>query len=154
VAVGFDEAFPPAPAGTIEGVEARLGVKLPDDYKSFLQRQNGGEPAPNFFNEMVGVRYLYSAGPNDDEYIDDLDSIAELFSPEGEADDVLEPGFLVIGADGIGNRLCLKVSADDYGAVYFWDHELADSPEGYTRLTDTFTDFFEALRPEEELDLS
>jgi len=153
MAVGFDEAFPPAKAGAIEGVEARLGVRLPEDYRSFLERQNGGEPEPNFFDRRVGVRYLYSAGPNDDEHIDDLDSIAELFSPEGEADDVLRPGFLVIGSDDTGNRLCLKVSGEDYGAVYFWDHELADSPEGYTRLTDTFTEFFEALRPEEELDV-
>jgi len=154
LAVGFERALPPAPPGTIEMVEARLETKLPNAYKEFLRRQNGGYLEPNFFSEAVGVDYLFSAGPNDDEYIDDLESIAELFSSEGEADDVLRPGFLVIGEDGTGNRLCLKVSGEDYGAVYFWDHEVADSPEAYTRLTQSFSEFFEALRPEEELDLN
>jgi hypothetical protein len=125
VTIGFDRSAPPASPEAIRGVESRLGVALPDDYKAFLRQQNGGKPEQNFLEggDDIGgaaVRYFYSAGSNEDEYVDDLESIASLYrGPEHQ----LNLGFLPIGEDDFGNLTCLKVGGEDYGAVYIWDHE-------------------------------
>jgi hypothetical protein len=65
----------------------------------------------------------------------------------------LRTGFLPIGEDEGGNRVCLKVAGEDYGAVWFWTHDAALDEDPFERLSDSFSDFFEALRPIEELDL-
>jgi cell wall assembly regulator SMI1 len=154
--IDFDRPAPPASPEAIAGVEARLGVALPGDYKAFLEQQNGGKPRQNLLEggDDIGgaaVRYFYSAGSNDDEYVDDLESAASLYrGPEHQ----LDPSFLPIGEDDFGNLTCLKVGGEDYGAVYIWDHEEADKDEAYTRVTDSFNEFFKRLRAKEELDLS
>lgn len=122
--IGFDRPAPPASPEAIRGVESRLGVALPDDCKAFRQ-QNGRKPEQNFLEggDDIGVsavRYFYSAGSNEDEYVDDHESIASLYrGPEHQ----LNLGFLPIGEDDFGNLTCLKVGGEDYGAVYIWDHE-------------------------------
>jgi len=155
MAVGFERALPPAPPGAIETVEARLEITLPDDYKEFLRRHNGGYVESNFFPAGGGcghVRYLYSAGPNDDEYVDDLEGAARRYWPPSRPGDPIDPSFLPIGEEDLGNVICLKVGGEDYGAVYFWDHELAVSVGPYTHLADSFSEYFEGLRPIEELE--
>ena len=157
--IAFDEPAPPASPDAIRQAESRLGVTLPDDYKAFLRQQNGGKPELNFLEggDDIGgahVRYFLSAGPNEIEGVRDFEFVAWRFSPEGDADHVLDPRVLPIGEDAFGNLICLVVSGEDYGAVYIWDHEEADDDEAYTLVTDSFREFFERLRPEEELDLS
>ncbi|MDP8942618.1 MAG: SMI1/KNR4 family protein [Actinomycetota bacterium] len=149
MAVAFDEPAPPASPQAIEQVERSLDIVLPEDYRRFLRQQNGGYLEPNAHEQGRGVRvrYLYSADPTGDEHLDDLESVAWLYSPEGEADDELDPGFLPIGEDDGGNLICLKVSGDDYGAVYFWEHEVLPESDAYTRIADSFEAFFAGLRP-------
>ena len=152
MAVDFERALPPASTAAIEAVEARLEVAFPDDYQEFLRRQNGGKPEPNSYNRRVGVRYLYSAGPNDDEYVDDLEEAAMRSWADPMTDppeDPMDRSLLPIGEDAGNNLICLRVSGDERGAVYFRDHEVPESPEAYMRLADSFGEFFEALRPEE-----
>ena len=157
--IRFDEPGPPASPDAIRDTERRLGVTLPEDYKAFLQEQNGGEPEPNFLEggEDIGgahVRYFLSAGPSGIEGLEDLESVRWEYSRDGDADYVLDTSVLPIGQDAFGNLICLKVSGEDYGAVYIWDHEEADDAEAYARATGSFNAFFEALRPEDELDVS
>jgi cell wall assembly regulator SMI1 len=148
--IAFDEPVPPASPDAIRQAESRLGVTLPDDYKAFLREQNGGEPEMNFLEggDDIGgahVRYFLSAGPNEVEDVDDLESTASAYwGPEHQ----LDPGVLPIGEDAFGNLICLKVSGEDYGAVYIWDHEKGGA-EAYTRATGSFNEFFERLRAKE-----
>ena len=151
--IAFDEPAPPASPDAIRQAESRLGVTLPDDYKSFLQQQNGGEPEGNFLEggDDIGgahVRYFLSAGPNGIEGLEDLESVRWEYSPDGNADYVLDPSVLPIAQDAFGNLICLKVSGEDYGAVYIWDHEKVGA-EAYTRVTGSFNEFFERLRVKE-----
>jgi SMI1/KNR4 family protein SUKH-1 len=74
----------------------------------------------------------------------ELAEMATLYSPEGDADDDLRPGYLPIGEDDCGNLICLVVD-DDPGAVYFWEHEIASADEAYTRLADSFEEFLGGL---------
>jgi len=159
MAVGWDRPAPPAEETAITRVEHELGIELPAEYREFLGRQNGGEPEPNFLEggEDIGgahVRYFLSAGPSGIEGLEDLESVRWEYSRDGDADYVLDTSVLPIGQDAFGNLICLKVSGEDYGAVYIWDHEEADDAEAYARATGSFNAFFEALRPEDELDVS
>jgi hypothetical protein len=157
--IRFDDAGPFGSPEVIRDTESRLGVTLPEDYRAFLERQNGGEPEPNFLEggEGIGgahVRYFLSAGPNDIEDLEDLEAVRWEYSEEGDADSVLNSSVLPIGEDAFGNLICLAVSGEDYGAVFIWDHEDGDDDGASTRASDSFSEFFERLRPEAELDLS
>jgi cell wall assembly regulator SMI1 len=156
MAVGFEHAFPPASPEQIEETESELGVELPEDYRRLLQRIGGGDLEDNFLppEADASVRYLYSAGPNDDDDIFDLVTAARFYSPESPSDPVIDPDYLPIGEDDGGNVVCLKVRGDDRGAVYLWAHDAFANTDPFKRLADSFEEFFEALRPIEELDLS
>jgi hypothetical protein len=57
---------------------------------------------------------------------------------------------LQIGGDGVGNSICLGITGEAYGKIFFLDHELhpydpPDSWEGITQLADSFTQFLEIL---------
>ncbi|MED9612199.1 SMI1/KNR4 family protein, partial [Escherichia marmotae] len=39
----------PATSESISDFEGKIGSKLPDDYKNFLLKYNGGQPLPNSF---------------------------------------------------------------------------------------------------------
>ncbi len=149
--VRFDDPGPPAGAEDIDAVERRLGTTFPVHYRSFLQTQNGGDPEPNFFDEDVGVRQFLSAGPIAIEGVRDLETVARLYSPDGEADYVPPSSMLAIGEDDLGNLICIAVGGEDAGAVFFWDHEAYEDEHSLRRLADDFGEFFHRLRPEAEM---
>ena len=159
MAVGWDRPAPPAEEAAIARVERELGIELPVDYREFLGRQNGGEPESNFFPAGDGfghVRYLYSAGPTEVEDVDDLEEAARRAWSDPKTDPPENPmdrSLLPIGEEDLGNIICLRVSGDERGAVYFRDHEVPESPEAYTRLADSFGEYFEGLRPRAERDV-
>jgi SMI1 / KNR4 family (SUKH-1) len=156
MAVRFEQAFPGASAEQIESVEEELGVELPDDYRRFLERHNGGDLEDNFLPPKAdaSARYLYSAGPNADDDIYDLVSAAAFYRPGSPADPEIDADYLPIGEDDGGNVICLKVRGDDGGAVYLWSHDAFENTNPFTRLADSFEAFFESLRPIDELELS
>jgi cell wall assembly regulator SMI1 len=43
----FTESGPPLTEERLQGAERRLGVTLPDEYRAFLLRHNGGRPHPS-----------------------------------------------------------------------------------------------------------
>jgi cell wall assembly regulator SMI1 len=146
--VPFEEAAPPASDAAIEELESRIGAELPSEYKDFLRRQNGGYLQPNSYaDDDVGasVRQLYSAGSTPVGELDDVAEVAEMYSPEGDADDELRPGFLPVGEDDGGNLICLVLGGDGGGAVYFWEHEIQPQDVAYTRLANTFSEFLDRL---------
>ena len=148
MAVGFERAFQGASPEQIESVEAELDVQLPDDYRRFLARTSGGYLEANFLppEANASVRYLYSAGPNDDEHIFDLVSAAAFYTQ-------IDRDYLPIGEDEGDNLICLKVHGKDRGAAYLWAHDAFANTDPFERLTDSFEEFFERLRPIDELDL-
>jgi hypothetical protein len=148
MAVGFERALPGASPEQIEWVEAELGVELPDDYRRFLARTGGGYLETNFLppEADASARYLYSPGPNDDEHIFDLVSAAAFYTEIGR-------DYLPIGEDEGDNVICLKVRGEDRGAAYIWAHDAFANIDPFERLADSFEEFFERLRPIDELDL-
>ena len=59
-----------------------------------------------------------------------------------------------IASDSFGNQICIAVSGDDRGSIFFWDHEKeADEGEGespetignVTLIADSFSAFLDLL---------
>ena len=102
-------------------VETRLNRALPKEYRDFLTAHNGGRPEPNAFP-------IYN-NPSDDQglvhnfmCIKDGD-IYDLLTWVDRYRDRVPSNFLPIAKDPGGNLICLSISGEDLGKVYFWDHE-------------------------------
>jgi len=152
--VEFVHAFPPASDKTIGRIEAGLGTALPEDYRQFLQSHNGGYLEENFLppEADLSVRYLFSAGPNDDDDIFDLESAAEFYAPDSPADPEIPADYLPIGENSFDDVLCIKVRGDDAGGVYLWSHDALANTDPFERVADGFGELFAALRPGSDLD--
>jgi hypothetical protein len=153
---------PPAPADQLAAFESTIGGRLPDDYREFLIRTNGGYvpgwhrfkgPGPNgrpwtaFIHHVCGFRtephlslhFNHSCGLN-----------PELGFPRG---------LLWIMDDPGGNGIGLGLTGDHRGRIYFWVHDELPDPETWDReietaenvipLADSFATFVAGVGPRE-----
>jgi cell wall assembly regulator SMI1 len=155
VAVDFAQAQPPASPEQLAELEAALGAQLPEDFKQLLLERNGGWLNTNFLpSGNASLRCVYSAGPNEDEHLDDLHrAFHRLYLPYVDVEYRLRTGMLPVGEDEGGNLICLRVAGEAAGSVWFWEHDAALDEDPFQRLADSWSEFFEALRPIEEMDL-
>lgn len=125
----------------LQGFESLIDVELPQPYRKFLLKYNGGYPRPYYFtiSEEQGmgmVNIFYGIG----EMYDNLEKKIDIF------DEIIDTGFLPIADDSGGNQICLGLSEKYFGDVYFWIHD--EDPENmgnmYFLATD-FEDFLEKL---------
>lgn len=135
-------------------LEEITGYTLPDTYKQFLLKYNGGEPNPYFF--LVP----------DWKYGQSLVSEFKGIDPNRVGLDLLEiidikqfdlpKGVIPIGGDPGGNLILIDLKT---GKIYFWDHEnvpneLNDKIEEFRNayfLANTFYEFVANLKKESEL---
>lgn len=130
----------------LHNFENVLGCKLPLEYRFFLLKYNGGSPEPGGFWIISGadgskVRLFYGLhhGPK---WLSIDYQFTEFYG--------VPDGMLAIGDDGVGNLLCLGITDEFCGNIYFLDHEIhpLDSPnsmEGVYKLATSFTSFLESL---------
>ena len=140
---------PPISKSEIGLVEKRLGFDIPPEYKIFLLKTNGGIPYPGsvkYDGEYYDcVAYFYSAG-NDN-------SSNDLFRNLEEYRGVVPSHYLAIAESPGGNLYCLSLKNEDYGSVYFWEHDEANY-DGETReenmilLAPSLTKFIDELYEE------
>lgn len=148
MSVEISKTGPTITAADIAAFESRIGHELPADYRKFLLKYNGGRPGHNVVRgeERNDVAVQIFFGIRDHEYYD-LDAQWRMMRGR-----VLDDQ-LAIAIDGFGNLICLALEDDDYGTVYFWDHECeADEGEepsydNLTRLASSFTDFWVRMEP-------
>jgi hypothetical protein len=159
---------PPTTAGRRAAFEAALanfesavGHSLPDDYREFLSRCNGGHiggklwfkgPTPEGRTADAGVHHI---GGFREEWYFSLPEHRECY-------DGRIPAELVwIMDDPFGNAICLGLVGQRRGRVYFWDHENEpgddwdgrfDTADNLQLLANSFTDFVNGLRPNEDDD--
>lgn len=150
----YDPTVPrPLPESELARIERMVGFRLPDDYKAFMIRENGGEPEPSTF------RYMNQAGPYTDGRVryfysihagkPSLERAITIYKTPKEHRRMPEE-FVPIGADSFGNQICLCVAGPDYGSVWFWDHD-NEGPEGAPvrdnlhLIGTSFSDFLERL---------
>ncbi|MFD1415979.1 SMI1/KNR4 family protein [Oceanobacillus jeddahense] len=106
--------------------ESKNNVNFPNDYKEFLLEHNGGYPDKSIFKirgneeqyESI-LNVFYGVG----DMYDNLQKIL-IFS-----DELLDVGFVPIADDSGGNQICIGVSKENFGDLYFWEHELGNENE-------------------------
>ncbi|VUD46301.1 hypothetical protein TDB9533_00796 [Thalassocella blandensis] len=134
----------------IEIIEKKLGITLPKDYRKFLLQNNGGKPIPDAV-KLEGEYFDYVAcfyGIRSSNYSDDL------FRNVREYDGYIPPHYLPIGESPGGDIYCLSLIAEELGAVYYWDHELANYEgdpweENMIKLAPALTEFLAGLYHEQ-----
>lgn len=113
--------------------EKRHNLHLPDQYRRFLLKYNGGEtPNTDFSIGEVSsdLRALYGLGSADPHYR--FDKLGQRLSG------FLKEGMLPIGENAWGDLIVLKLSGEGAGGVNFLYH---DRPRAFLRLTEDFAAF-------------
>ncbi len=136
----IDHKSPPAPVDALERFEIAIGQRLPQDYREFLVRCNGGYAGGN-------VRFC---GPTPDGQaaeacINHFGGFRKenYFSLEFSRDNYqtyetrIPKTLIWIADDPFGNAICLGVSGEYRGRVYFWDHENEPDPEAWDTRVET-----------------
>lgn len=117
--------------------EMSIAAQLPDDYREFLLRYNGGYPSPNGFrggDEVLEHFFGLWQKRADLNY--------ELLAHRG----FIPEGMIPIASDPFGNAILLEVSRPNRGRIWFWDHERSDQPEkAVSLLAKSFTEFTGSL---------
>ena len=128
--------------------------KFPKPYKAFLLKQNGGTPEKNIFNFANGgeasiVRGFFKI--NSSNSYDDLLSSIENYRNR------MPNYYIPIADDTFGNNICLAIKGQNYGKVYFWDHENevddGETPtmDNMSLLANNFDDFLNSLYSDTEV---
>ncbi|MBK9266725.1 MAG: SMI1/KNR4 family protein [Polyangiaceae bacterium] len=110
--------------------EARWKVVLPDEYKRFLLKSNGGRPSPDVF-DVPG--YQFEGGVIDSFY--GLHS-GEYYQLERAYEvylDRIPTDMVPMALDNFGNVVCIGWKGERRGKIYFWDHEDELDENGLSR---------------------
>ena len=111
-------------------------------------KHNGEELKPNCFNfaeatQVSLVHHLYKL--NSKNRYDDLVRTVKLFTNR------IPHNYLSIADDPFGNQICLAIKGENYGKVFFWDHEF-EKDEGeppdtsnMSFIADNFDEFLSTL---------
>jgi SMI1 / KNR4 family (SUKH-1) len=145
------EIMNPNPYGMIslqklQEFEIKQGINLPEDYRSFLKKYNGGKPNPAGFwieRGVDGSEVHQFFGLHDGPKWLSLEYYVE--EPFG-----ISKNYLAIGDDGTGNILCMKLQGHDNSSIYFIDHDIHDYNEpgsltGFTKVANSFAEFLSGL---------
>ena len=142
----------------LQKLEAKLKGRLPDDYRAFLLRHNGGRPTLSRFTfEADGeaqesvLEWFFAVHDHSYEEPDDWDQDSGELPPyfAQPLQDVWadfrsekpKSGVLPIGRDPGGNLVGLGYTGKRAGAVWWYDHET----ESFVRLAGSFSEFLSGL---------
>lgn len=151
--VTFESKVDVARPEDVASLERLIGRRLPPDYREFLQTVNGGWSERSGFpigrtSSALGDLYPLS----NDAYGGGLANELEVFRGR------VPPWGIPIGCDQGGNVLVMSLRDEDFGAVFFWDHEKeeeyvdagGDGP--LPRIAGSFSEFVDSLEGDEEDD--
>jgi hypothetical protein len=138
----------------IEKFERETGHLIPEDYKRFLLKTNGGEPERKVFtfhrkNGRVDEGAVWRFIGLEDGSEQDLRYFTGVFLEGNRIPRDLFP----IGNGGGGNLILIGASGPRAGRIYFWDHnweaEEGDSPtdDNVYPVADNLESFLSSLGP-------
>lgn len=132
----------------INAFENEFGCKLPESYKAFLLKWNGGYANFGAFKyidrneEIIGGAHRFLG----------ITSIEHRYSIQRHLIEFREDGFplnlIPIAEDGGGNFLFLSADEPDKGKIFYWMHEI-DPKEGIFFVANNFDEFLAMLFEEE-----
>ena len=129
----------------IKQFESHNGVTLPEDYKSFLLKYNGGKPKHALEPTVKSdIQWIY--GMVAEPYYASLFQHLDMFQGR------LPSWYFPIANDSGGNLYLMSLYEENRGLIAFWDHEneaeegQADQYfENLTVVASSFTDFLNQL---------
>lgn len=143
----WSESGPRIANRDLSDAEASLRCSLPNDYRRFVLRHNGGVPSLVIFpidrmpkNPTGEVRCLRSIGHPDD--------VLDLVASNGRLAHALPPLCVSVGDDASGDQILLFVDGPRTGQVWFYDwYSKYRNPERRIYfIAKTFDAFLESLR--------
>ena len=124
----------------VNNLQRRYGIELPEQYRLFLYKYNGGEtPETSFRLARVSsdLRGFLGLGVADKyfqfEHYFDSDEILAFVSE----------GIFPIGKNSFGDLLFIGINEEHSGEILFRYH---DKPKGLIKLKDSFSDFAAACK--------
>lgn len=96
-------------------LEESLKITLPEQYRKFLLKYNGGETPQTEFKigkEDSDVRAFFGLG-----------DVVYSMLKEVEFDNLVKKWLLPIATDSFGNYIAIGIGKKNYGEIYFCDHE-------------------------------
>lgn len=113
----------PATEEQIYSFESFIKAKLPEEYIKFLKKYNGGRLEKEDTYPMIeeidigyqeeGIEYFFGLNVAKG---NDLKEQVLIFKGR------IPHNFIPIGDAPCGNLVCLAVLGENYGKVYYWDH--------------------------------
>ncbi|MBN2572387.1 MAG: SMI1/KNR4 family protein [Ignavibacteriales bacterium] len=131
----------------LEAFEKRINIQLPSEYREFILKHNGGKPVSNSFNfiDFDGkesnslVHYFFSI--HNEKSFDNLELTYEYYINE----DRIPSYMLPIASDPFGNYICISTKEENYGKIYFCDHEM-DTNDNLCFISNSFNEFLNMLK--------
>ncbi len=130
-----------ATPAAVEAVESRLGSSLPAEFRNLLSTAGNGGYVESVGVGEVGLVALFGV-----ERGDDLDVEQRLTLSQ----DRVAPGLLPVADAEGGNLVCLSLRPRDFGAVWFWDHEMELVGDACSPVAADFAEFLALLGPGDE----
>jgi hypothetical protein len=136
------ETAGPVDDAAVRGLELELGLSLPDDYRSFLRKYQGGVPDQSDFvlpgsrGHVGTVGAFLGLSPQQG-----LDYIPRTVALLGER---LPARLLPIATSGGGDYVLLDLRSAQPSVLY-WRHELAGTADELTQLAPNFEAFLSML---------
>ena len=154
----IEDKSPLAPPEELARFEARIGAALPEDYRDFLVRCNGGYVGGRYwFQGLNPEGHEVEAGVHHVGGLREKSSLS-LTKALDNFKDLLPEGMIWIHDDPFGNAICLGLAGEMRGRLYFWDHEsFPEDRDGtfatasnVTLLADSFTGYVAGLQELED----
>jgi hypothetical protein len=129
----------------LDDFEKENNIMLPKDYRDFLLTCNGGKPHPDK-NDNPSTVVTYVLGMHNGDYYASLYKHVDMFKKR------LPLSTLPIATDPFGNLFIMSVHPENYGHIFFWDHEgEPDYQDGHyvencTFVAYSFSEFINNLR--------
>lgn len=125
--------------------ENKYSIILPEQYRSFLLKYNGGitpETEFTYKRTSTDIRAFYGIGQNIDYYSFDnvFENVLKDILPLSA---FLELHILPIAEDSFGNYFTIGVDGENAGKVFFCDHEKGMKTK---LLTETFSEFLQKCK--------
>lgn len=145
------------PLAEIEAWERREGLKLPEDYRRFMLRYNGGRVYPRLFRtEAVLVRMLGPYEPTSElTHVDPIYDWATVESHwRGETyREGVPPRHLVIAGTPGSIQVLMALTAEGWGRIYTWIHSTdswgTDRNTRTWSIAESFSQFLDGLFDDE-----
>jgi hypothetical protein len=115
-----DWSFVPDPKNDIAAWERRTGFHLPDEYRKFLLKFNGGSVYPRLFKHSISPDILPSISP--EEFVDRIyrwDQVEALNNGQGYGQGI-PPKCLNIAETPGPLEILLSCDESDFGMIYGW----------------------------------